>query len=185
MRAVRRVLLLVVVGLLVGGVAFTLSARPDLDAARDAADESWDALAPDLDARYALLDGLTTAVAERSTRARPITAELDDALERWRRVGEREGSTRAAVRVANELEGLARRLTTLVEASPLLADDETVAPAATAWRDVPPPEGLTAYQEAATAYEQERSGTLRSVAAAVLRHEPVPALDLASGAPSA
>src|SRR5215213_804413 len=102
-RWVRRALLVVALVVLVGGGILALTARPDLDNARQDAETRWNALRrPALDARYELLASVNDALEASGGPRRDIIDEVDEALRAWQT--NKRSALDAQVRDANELE---------------------------------------------------------------------------------
>jgi hypothetical protein len=177
----------VLVVLLAGGglAAYALTARPDLDDARDAASERWLAVREPLDARYARLAAANDAVRDAAGPDRDVVRDLDAAIGRWSDLFDsRDGTVADEVRAANDLEGLARRLAAVVAGSPVLRGDEAVTAALAALGETPVPEVAASFDELVRAYERERQGRLRRLAAGLLGYDELPLLDLGGAAPA-
>ncbi|MGQ0823575.1 MAG: hypothetical protein ACT4OX_00855 [Actinomycetota bacterium] len=182
MRIVRRAVPIVLLALVVGVVAIVLTSRPDLEHARDDVEDRWDAVAPLLDERYALLASATEAVQSTPGPVGELAGAVVEALEEWdaTRAG---GSVGGQVEVANRLEARSRRLTAAATASPRLAGNTEIAAAfeaaaAAAAAAAGPGEAVAAFNAAVRHYEDERRGPLRETIADLFGYDPVPALDL-------
>jgi hypothetical protein len=170
MRVLRRVALLGVVLLVVVLLVLVLTSRPDLEDAKQAVDTTWSATLEPLDARYALLGQANAPLRDRPGPAGQLAQEVDRGLEDW--VDAREAENRAAaISAANELEGLGRRLVTLVNASPTLSADPATKGPSDAFAAAALPAELTTFTEAVQAYEDERRGPVRGVVAEVFGYD--------------
>jgi hypothetical protein len=176
-----RIAAVVVALLVVTGIGLTVSARPPLDDARSTAQARWRDLSRALDARYNRLGALESAVAAAGDRDRPVVAGLERTLRRWRDV--RGQGAAVAVPVANDLEGLGRRLLAVIESSDRLQGNGDVASARDAFTRVAVPDAALRYDAAVADYEAERRGTVRRIVAALLGFDALPAFD--AGAPAA
>jgi len=177
MRVLRRVSLLVLVGLVVAAIALVLGSRPDLEDARDEVDVRWDAIAQPLDERYARLEAVVAAARGTPGPSAELVEELERAIARWNAARD-DAAVADRVAAANDLEGLARRFAAVAAASPRLSADPEVTAALAAYRDAPVPEGAAAFSEAVRRYEAVRDGPLRAVVATVLGYDEIPTLAL-------
>lgn len=181
MRVLRRVLLLVLVGLVVAAIALVLDARPELEDARDEVDARWDAIARPLEERYARIEAAVAAARGTPGPSAELVEELETAIGRWNAARD-DAAVADQVAAANDLEGLARRFAGVAAASPRLSADPEVTAALAAHRDAPAPDGAAAFTEAVRRYENERDGPLRAVVATVLGYDEIPALALSAPA---
>lgn len=179
-RNVRRALL-VLLALLVfvaaAGAIYAWQARPELEDRRDAATEAWDALRSALDQRYLVLTAAADTVREEGGRPRAVVRDLDVALATWRDARAVGDDMVGEVRIANDLEGLSRRLVRTVGDTPRLADNAAVAAVMDQLAGVPLPEAAESYAGAVRAYEAERQGTVREIVAELLGFDSLPTLD--------
>jgi len=179
-RTVRRALL-ALLALLVfvaaAGAIYAWQARPELEDRRDAAIEAWDALRPALDQRYLVLTAAADTVREEGGRPRAVVRDLDVALATWRDARAAGDDMVGEVRIANDLEGLVRRLVRTVDETPRLAGNGAVAAVMEQLAGVPVPEAAADYDDAVRAYESERQGTVREVVADLLGFDSLPTLD--------
>ncbi len=174
MRLLIRFVALVVVALTVGGVALALTSRNTLDEQLAKIETEWSELRPDLEDRYDALATANDAVRTNGGASRAVIGELDAALSDWDRAT-RTSDVGAQLRVANELEGLGRRLVATLTDSPRLASNaSTLALTAYAARTASA-ERLNAE---ISAYANDRGGTIRSAFADLLDHPQLPLLDL-------
>ncbi len=181
-RLVRRVLLVVVAVVLIGGAAALVSdGRDHLDTARSDTDATWILLRPPLDARYAAGGGLVTALTDAGAGDRDLVVEMKTSLARWTELSSaRSSDIDAEVTEANRLEGLIVRAGALVAGSPRLSAVPTVATAlgAVAAATVPAP-GIQTYNNAARHYENERTAVWRRPVATLFGYQARPAFFLA------
>jgi hypothetical protein len=176
MKTIRRVALLVLVVGVAGAAALVGTARPALDRAYDDATARWRAVAPALDERYEALAAVSGAVQAIGGNGAAVASEVDDGLERWVSA-RRGGDTREQVGAANLLEGLARRLAATIEASARLSREGAVGDALATFERRRVPDAGRAYNDAVDAYEEERNGVVRSVAAGMLGYRGLAHLD--------
>src|SRR5680860_1050593 len=153
-------LVVVVVGLAVVVV------RPNLVDQRDAVDERWQPIHRALLSRYDALSLLTTAVSTASGESRDVVEQTRDALGRW---AEADGAgAETQVRVANQLEGLASRLTATVTASSRLSTTpEVVTELERLSTAVVAPAAVESYNDAVRPYNEARSSLTGQPVAAV------------------
>ncbi|MCZ7525130.1 MAG: hypothetical protein M5U14_01290 [Acidimicrobiia bacterium] len=184
-RRLRRLAFLLVPVLLAGLAALVATSRSHLTDRRDAVDREWEPLRAPLSTRYEHLSEATAAAVE-SGGEREILTELTDTLERWQRLQRSEDRRPGTeVVVANELEGLARRLRATTDASPRLSADEALLASLTAFETAAPPEDLVeAYNDAVLGYEESRTSLPRRWVAGLLGFGSRPALVPPSPAPS-
>jgi hypothetical protein len=178
-----RWIVLVVLALVVAGVgAAVVLSQPELSDARDRVDARWTPLRAPLIARYEALDGVSTAVTDAGAGERAVTKDLDAALARWSDLalqGDNHNDPAAEATSAGELESLARRMRANIAASDRLNTNEGVQVAIGAFdQSVPPPAAVTAYNRAARAYEDQRTGVIRAIVAGILGYESRPQLVL-------
>ena len=177
----RRVLfsvLAIFVILAAAAAALVLTSRPPIDQAADAVDARWSPLATALDVRYDALQLETVAVRDALGDDRQILRDIEATLKRWD--GRSSGDGDAGTVIANRLEGLSSRLTSVVAASPRLRAAEPVGDAARAFEDAAPRSKQTAYNAAVDNYEDERSKLPRRLVAGLLGFSPRHTLELAS-----
>lgn len=177
----RRVLFSILATFVILGAAaaaLVLTSRPPMDKASDAVDAGWSPLATALDVRYDALQLETAAVRAALGDDRQILRDIEATLKRWDSLSS--GDADAGVMIANRLEGLSRRLTSVVAASPRLRAAEPVGNAARAFEDAAPRSKQTAYNAAVDYYEDERSKLPRRLVAGLLGYSPHHTLELAS-----
>ena len=169
-RRTRWIVLLVVALVLGGAVAAVVLSQPDLADARDRVDDTWTPLRSPLDSRYDALAVVQQALTEAGAADRAVTQDLAAKLERWSSLAAKDDADPGAeVQTADELESLARRVRANVFASDRLRSNPTLAAAIAAFDQAIPPEpAVKAYNRAARRYEDERTGTIRSIVAGVL-----------------
>jgi len=177
LRTLRRAVLVLIVSAAIVGTALALTARPDLEKARDDATATWKAVRSPLTARYDTLAEANDAVRTVGGAGRDVVEDLGAALDRWHAAAS--GSpVSEQVAAANDLEGLIRRLSASVAASERLSSDATVTTALSALTDTKIPEAGRAFNDAAGSYAAKRAGPARRVVAGLLGYEAIPALDL-------
>lgn len=157
---------LVILAIAGGAVALVLTNRPPLDDARNAVDAAWQPLVPPLTDRYARLGALEGAVA-----ATPAANAIDEAklevytatMARWNRaVATKDPSV--GVVAANDLETRIGQLRGLIPVSAHLSQSPAVLNAFVAFNQAPPPPQLvTAYNDAVRKYQRARESVLRRV----------------------
>jgi hypothetical protein len=175
-RWVRRALLVVALVVLVGGGILALTARPDLDRARNDVESRWQALRPALDARYELLAQANQEAKTAGGPERDVVRSIDAALAKWRR--DRNGPVATQVDDANVLEGLGRRLTATVNASPRLMASDAVVLRTAQFEDAEVPEQARSFNAAVRDYEDARGGSVRRPIAGLLGFDPVASFDI-------
>lgn len=183
MRTFRRVLLALLIVAVAAAAALMGTARPALDDARNEAEARWVVVARPLDERYTALAAVAATVEAAGGSVAELASETVRATQHWTAVVV-DDDVSAQVRSANELEGLSRRLAATIDASARLRDDAAVTQAREDLATHAIPDTALAYNTAVAAYEQEREGTLRSIAASALGYDSLPALDVASSGES-
>jgi hypothetical protein len=168
MKRRRAPLLVIVVALLVGALAFAVVLpRRTLTAKRDAADTAFEALRPSLDARYATVPSILTALDTGGARDRTPTRDLRTALARWTAAAKGSDPT-TLTDAANRVEGDVARTRALVGETPTLSTIGALTAAYTAWDLARPAANLVDANTAAVhAYDAARRGVLRRIAASV------------------
>jgi len=167
------VLIVVVVG---GAVALTLSERPKLDDARTAVDTRWKPLrGPDqLVLRYQKLVGALSAFDAAGGSDRSVSKDLHAALGAWDRAV-KGGDAGAETQAANVVEAQATRLLANALGSQRLKNDRAVTDSLLQFATTKPaPALVSAYNRAVRAYEDERTGTLQQPVARVLGYDARP-----------
>jgi hypothetical protein len=163
-KAVLRASVVVACLLVVAAVATALLSRGDLDSARDRVDRAWAELHPMLTVRYDALTGAGTAAEERLGRTTDLLDTLDETLVAWETAETAAGQLGAA----NRLEGLAARLSTVVDTTPRLKASAAVRRALQDVRNAAPDEAREAYNRSVAAYERHRGGWIRRLLAGAL-----------------
>ena len=110
MRRFRWIAVLVIAVLVALVVAAVVLVRPGLEDDRDRVDARWTPLRPTLITRYAKLGSVATALRDAGAGDRAVTADLDTALDRWKRyalLGPKHTDAATEATLANVLEGLA------------------------------------------------------------------------------
>jgi hypothetical protein len=174
--------LVVLVIVVAGAAAAVVLSQPELSEARDRVDARWTPLRAPLDARYEALDGVAVALTEAGAGDRAFTQDLEAALERWSELalqGDAHNDPAAEAAAAGALESLARRMRANVAASDRLNTNEALQVAIGSFdQAIAPPPAVTAYNRAARAYEDERTGLVRGLVAGILGYESRPQLIL-------
>jgi hypothetical protein len=171
------VLIVVVVG---GAVALTLTERPKLDDARTAVDTRWTPLGgPDqLVLRYQKLVGALSAFDAAGGSDRSVSKDLHVALDAWDRVL-KDGDAGTQAQAANVVEAQATRLLANALGSERLKNDAAVTDSLLQFATTKPDAAVVAaYNRAVRAYEDERTGTLQRPVARVLGYGARPVLVL-------
>ena len=81
-----------------------------------------------------------------------------------------------SIAVANELEGLGRRLVVVVHASPRVSADPKVTGPVDAYANAAQPAELTAFAAAAKTYADEREGPVHGLVAQMFGYDAVPSV---------
>lgn len=180
MRRVRWIVVLVVAVLAAVVIAALLLVRPGLDDARNRVDARWTPIRPALIARYGALGTVAKALDDAGAGDRAVTIDLDAELARWDRFalrGPKHTDPGAEVAIANDLEGIARRVNANVFASARLQANQPLKDALQAFGvAVVPQPAIAAYNLAARAYEDDRTGFLSQIVADTLGYESRPVL---------
>jgi len=178
MRRVRVVALIVLLAVLVAPVVLVLVARPALSDARDRTERTWADLQGPLVERYAALDAALGALRNAGASDRDVAGALERELERWRRLTD-DGGVVARVESANRLEGLSARLRAVVAASERLRETPPLGDAVSAvFNTAPPPDALTAYNDAVREYQKTRESVWRRPVARLFDYDARPQLRL-------
>jgi hypothetical protein len=179
-RRVRRIALVVVVLVVIAGVALAVTSRGRLTDDRDQVDELWLTLRGPLAERYASLDAVLIQLREAGAGERDVTRDLAGGLDRWNRLQRASNDdvdTEAEVAAANSLEGLFGRASQTVASSPRLSGVGTLTAAVDAFRvTTPPAPAVTAYNDAAEAYQDTREEARYSLTARLFDYEARPTL---------
>jgi hypothetical protein len=149
--------------------AVALSSRSDLSASRRRVDAAWAGLRPVLDGRYLSLASAAGAARDRLGADRALFAEIATALAGW--PGTARQPTERQVAAAARLEGLARRLTATVAATPRLRSSAEVSTALERLRTADTAAVRVRYNEAVAAYQRARGGFPRSLVAGALGYD--------------
>src|SRR5262245_2641951 len=116
MRFTRRLVLIFLVVAVVVAALVVFTRRPDLEDARKAVNSSWDSAEPALDTRFSLLAAANNKVKGTPGPAGQVADDVDETLQDWLGARQDENRDRSIV-IANELEGMGRRLVRVVKAS--------------------------------------------------------------------
>ncbi len=180
MRRLRWILLLVVALVVAAVAAAFFLVRPGLEDSRDRVDARWTPLRPSLIARYDALEGVATALEASAAADRAFTSDLRAELERWDEYavrGPQHTDPGAEVSAVNALEAQARRVKANIAASARLNQDPAIQAASTAFdQAIVDPAAVRAYNRAARAYDDERSGFFQRMVAGALGYESRPVL---------
>jgi hypothetical protein len=179
-RRTRWILLVLVVVVVGGAVALTLTERPKLDDARSAVDTRWKPLrGPDqLVLRYQSLQGALSAFDAAGGSNRSVSKDLHAALDAWKSTLTG-GDAGTEAQAANVVEAQATRLVANALGSERLKADSAVTQSLVQFTaTTPTPALVTAYNRAVRAYEDERTGTLQRPVARVLGYDARPLLVL-------
>jgi hypothetical protein len=174
-RVLRVVLPLLLVALLIGGVVAVLTARPDIESAKDKVDASWAPLASVLGQRYEQLASAEQQLQQVPGSVKVVATDVDTALARWRQVKD-EGSIDAKVRAANDVEVAGRRL--LVTAALSQRVDQATRSALGGYQDVDPRAAANAFNASVAEYQSERRGPVRALVASWLGGGNIPGYDV-------
>jgi hypothetical protein len=189
-RRLRRLGILTLILLLVGSIALVLTGRARLDDDRTRVDERWTPLRAPLGERYDQLAAVLAQLQEAGAGDRDVSRELGRELTRWQRLRRSptdEADAEAEAAASNRLEGLAARAASAVSNSPRLSAVAPLADALTVLGQMlPPPEVVTAYNDAAERYQKTRESIQYTFAARLLGFDARPALVVPSavGTPS-
>jgi hypothetical protein len=167
MKRPRTLLIVVILALLVGALAFAVVLpRRTLSDKRDAADTAFTALRPSLDARYATVPSVLTALDAAGARDRTPTRALRTAFARWTAAARGDDPT-TLTDAANRVEGDVARTRALVGASDTLKAVAALTAAYVQYDRALPAARLVEENNAAVdAYDAARRGILRRVAVA-------------------
>lgn len=168
MKRPRTLLTVVVVALLAGALAFAvILPRRTLTTERDAADTAFTALRPSLDARYATVPSILTALDAAGLRDRTPVRDLRAALARWTSAAKGTDAT-SLTDAANRVEGDVARTRAIADTAP---SKEAVAALTAAYVQYdgarPAPNLVEANNAAVASYDAARRGVLRRIAVAV------------------
>jgi hypothetical protein len=185
-RRVRRLGLLGLIVLLFGTVALVLTGRARLDDDRTRVNERWTPLRAPLGERYDQLAAVLAQLQEAGAGDRDVSRELGRELTRWQRLRRSpadEADAEAEAAASNRLEGLAARAASAVSNSPRLSAVAPLVDALTVLGQIlPPPEAVTAYNDAAARYQKTRESVRYTLAARFLGYDARPALVVPSAA---
>jgi hypothetical protein len=179
-RRTRWFLLVLVVVVVGGAVALTLTERPQLDDARTAVDDRWKPLrgADQLVLRYQSLQGALSAFNAAGGSDRSVSKDLHAALDVWKRALTG-GDAGSEAQAANVVEAQAARLVANALGSERLKANPAVTQSLVQFATTKPNGDLvTTYNRAVRAYEDERTGTLQRPVARVLGYDARPLLVL-------
>jgi hypothetical protein len=167
------------VAALVFGVVSVLSARPELRKAERAVADAWTPLQGQLTTRYRLLDETGTTLAQLGGPVRELAGSVDVALTRWNSVTSG-GTVATQVRAANEVEALGRRLVAAARASERVKANAEASEALNRYAGDRSFGAAGDFNAAVREYEEERQGPVRSLVAAFLGTDDIPAFQPAA-----
>jgi hypothetical protein len=176
LRVVRVLLVVLIVAAVVGAGSSVLSARPDLDNAKRNVNTAWNAVAPQLDARYLQLAAVAQHLSAVAGPVHTIADDADAALAHWRDARQH-GTVAAQVAAANEVEAMARRLLVTQAASPRVRGNATLHNDVDKFLALSTGTAATDFNRAVESYEHERRGPVRAVVAGILGDHTIPTLD--------
>ena len=182
-RRSRWILLVLIVVVVGGAVALTLTERPQLDDAQTAVDTTWKPLRTpgQLVLRYQTLEGALSAFDAAGGNDRSVSKDLHAALDAWNRAL-KDGDAGTQAQAANVVEAQATRLIANAFGSERLKADPAVTDSLTQFAATKPDAALVAaYNHAVRAYEAERTGTLQRPVARILGYDSRPLLVLGTG----
>jgi hypothetical protein len=129
LRAIRRILLLLAVAAISGGILLTFTTKPDLQSSDSAIKATWSTLQPQISERVQALESLNNAMIKAGRRI-DLADECAAAVRAW---GQKGGSLNERIRQANRLETLGVRLLAIAGNSPRFASSNPVIAAANAY----------------------------------------------------
>ena len=176
-RVLRALLPLVLVLLLVAAVVLVVTARPDLQDARNNVAKAWTPLEKQLDPRYISLAAVTEGLKDVPGPIHDLVGDTNTVLARWQRTGRAETSIASQVSTANELEALGRRLVGTAQQSQRVQSDAGKKAVVDQFAKAATPSAAAAYNEAIRKYEDTRTGPARRPIAAILNYDQIPAFD--------
>jgi hypothetical protein len=171
MRWLVRSVALVIVAAVAGLGTVALTSRNDLERANDDLDAAWERVRPDLDARYDALGRANEAVRGAGGSARRIVGEIDSTLARWTDAANTRAPVATQIGLANELEGLGRRLAATIRDSPRFETDSVATAYADFERAAVDARDLN---RAVDHHDLARGGTLRRFVTGMLGNGDVP-----------
>lgn len=168
MKRPRTLLAVVIVALIAGALAFAVVLpRRTLTDKRDAADAAFTALRPSLDARYATVPSVLTALDAAGLRDRTPTRDLRSAFARWMSAAKGTDAT-SLTDAANRVEGDVARTRAIADTAPTKEAVAALTAAYVQYDGARPAANLVdANNAAVAAYDAARRGVLRQVAVAV------------------
>ena len=181
MRRFRWIAVLVIAVLVALVVAAVVLVRPGLEDDRDRVDARWTPLRPTLITRYAKLGSVATALRDAGAGDRAVTADLDTALDRWKRyalLGPKHTDAAHGGDARERARGTcARRVRANYIASEKLKSNDALRAAIDAFdQAVVPPPTVRAYNRAVRTYQDDRSGFFERLVAGALGYDSRPVL---------
>src|SRR5262249_10278556 len=155
-------LVVLVVAVVVGAGSSVLSARPDLETAKQNVDSSWANIAPALDQRYLQLAAVTSQLGQGTGPVHSLVGEADSALAHWPQLRRQHSSIAAQVAAANDVEAMARRLLVTEAASPRARTQVKVLEAVAKYSNMTTHNAGVDFNQTVQSYEHERRGPLRA-----------------------
>ena len=174
-RVLRVVLPLLLVALLIGGVVAVLTARPDIESAKDKVDATWAPLLSSLSDRYNLLAQAEEQLRDVPGSVKTVATDVDTALVRWRQV-EADGAVDAQVRAANDVEVAGRRLLAVVALSQRV--DNAARTTLAAYQSGNVASAAETFNASVAEYQRERSGPVRELVASWVGGGNIPGYDV-------
>lgn len=154
----RSSVIVIAVGVIAVAAASVVSMYPSLSDARDAVEEEWGRVHPQLDQRYDRLAALSRAV--RAAQADfELLDEVDDAVGGWKAMTRRRPTPDSDEEppAANRVEGAGARLARSVTVKPSLRANGDVVLALREYLGVDPRPSLEAFNESVERYDRARS----------------------------
>ncbi len=173
----RRLIGALVIVVVAALVVLVVTVRPGLRKDADAIDRTWAPLVEPLASRYAALGQVSTELQRAGAADRPVTAELNRLLTRWKII-QNGANAEDQVVTANRLEAVAARVAVLAT-TPRLALDQQLTDAINAFKvSRPAADALAAYQRDVMAYQDRRDGLWGRIVAGLDDYPMRPTLQL-------
>ncbi len=177
LRMLRILLPVLVVAAIAAAVVLVVSARHDLQRARNEVVQAWTPLRSLLDTRYGTLENADHLVGSTPGPLHELSAQIDSAYAHWNDLETHGGSVGAEIAAANTLEGLGRRLVNTARAAPRLRGNTAALAALGAYATAQVPPGATSFNAVVKRYEDDRTKPAHRFAARILGYDAVPTLD--------
>ncbi len=183
-RWIRWVVLALVVVIVTGTVILVITVRPGLQDDAQEVRRTWKPLLQPLAARYTQLAGVATALDAAGNGDTDTTKQLKRTLSDWELLAATNDDA-AQAETADELEGLASRVSATVKGSDRLRADTGLTAAIAAFdASKVSPVLVKRYNDTVLAYERNRDGMLRGIVASLDGYSPHPTLQLATLTPT-